>query len=311
MVKRKLRPQVKFALAFIGIVIMTVIFMNCVNSRRDNTVSKLKKIGYSKEEIQYLKTLEKETIEPLLELEYNPKIVSLLKEPYFLMKNLNRYLEYAKKNSNLKVDDIVSLVNVNRDRDYYTNTTKANTTLGNGILVNKYYYIEESYAKDSVIGVNLQYAYGDNYLQGEVIDAFITMYEAAKKEGHQFIINTSYRSYDWQEEVYEGYKERYDEEYADEVASRPGYSEHQTGLALHINTYPSSDTSFENTEDYQWLIENSYRYGFILRYPKDKENVTGYAYEPNHFRYVGMDLARKIYESGLTFDEYYAYYLEK
>ena len=96
----------------------------------------------------------------------------------------------------------------------------------------------------------------------------------------------------------------------DDYASRPGFSEHQTGLALDIVTDNIIGNEFENTDEFKWLQENAHLYGFILRYPKDKEYITGYNYESWHYRYVGKELATKIKESGLTYDEYYAYYCE-
>ena len=94
------------------------------------------------------------------------------------------------------------------------------------------------------------------------------------------------------------------------MAALPGYSEHQTGLAFDVMTSTSTTETFENTKEYEWLKNNAYKYGFILRYPKDKEDITGYAYESWHYRYVGKEIAKKIKEENITYDEYYAYYIE-
>ena len=90
---------------------------------------------------------------------------------------------------------------------------------------------------------------------------------------------------------------------ADTYSARAGSSEHQTGLAVDINT-ASSRANFQNTKEYKWLINNSYKYGFIERYPKGKTNITGYKYEPWHYRYVGIEAASIIHEKGITFEEY-------
>ena len=111
--------------------------------------------------------------------------------------------------------------------------------------------------------------------------------------------------------IYDEYKDLKGEEYADEYAARPDYSEHQSGLALDIITYGASGETFDTTDAFKWLQKNAHKYGFILRYPKDKEDITGYAYESWHYRYLGKDLATKVKKSGLTYDEYYAYYLDK
>ena len=93
-------------------------------------------------------------------------------------------------------------------------------------------------------------------------------------------------------------------ENADRYSARAGYSEHQTGLAIDVNTI---DMSFDNTSESVWLRENAYKYGFIIRYPKGKEEITGYMYEPWHIRYVGKELSNKLYKDGsyITLEEYY------
>ena len=97
---------------------------------------------------------------------------------------------------------------------------------------------------------------------------------------------------------------------ADLSTARAGFSEHQTGLAIDILTYNVTLSNFEETDAFKWLSSNAYKYGFILRYPKGKEDITGYEYESWHYRYVGVEIATQIFEEDITFDEYYAYYLE-
>ena len=95
--------------------------------------------------------------------------------------------------------------------------------------------------------------------------------------------------------------------YADNYSARAGHSEHQTGLAIDIG---STKTSFEYTNEFKWLQEHAHEYGFIMRYPKGKTWITGYEYEPWHYRFVGVDAATKIFEEGITFEEYYAKYID-
>ena len=135
------------------------------------------------------------------------------------------------------------------------------------------------------------------------------MFNAAKESNLKIVISSGYRSYNEQKETYDSYVERYGAKKADTLAARPGYSEHETGLALDITTGGATKDTFDTTDEFKWLQENSYKFGFILRYPKGKEKITGFDYEPWHYRYVGLDLAEKIYKEGITFDEYYAYYL--
>ena len=156
----------------------------------------------------------------------------------------------------------------------------------------------------------MQFAYGDNEIKKEVYEKFRSMYNDAKKEGLYLIITSSYRDYNFQKELWDSYANQKGDEWADSVSARAGYSEHQTGYTLDIVTYNANMSSFEKTDEFKWLQDNAYKYGFILRYPKDQEDITGYSYESWHYRYVGKDVATKIKKLGITFDEYYAYFIE-
>jgi D-alanyl-D-alanine carboxypeptidase len=141
--------------------------------------------------------------------------------------------------------------------------------------------------------------------------AFEIMCHGAAKEDISMEAVSTFRSYEYQKTVYfknitldislEEYQQT-----RDKVSARPGHSEHQTGLAVDINDL---EQTFADTAAGQWLAINSYRFGFILRYPKGKEHITGYDYEPWHFRYLGKNLAEEVYVSGLTYDEFYTRYL--
>ena len=136
------------------------------------------------------------------------------------------------------------------------------------------------------------------------------MWSAAHEEGIYLIIVSAYRDYDSQVQVYNDYQESKGTNYADSIAARPGYSEHQTGLSLDIYSKDSTVAStFKNSKAYEWLINNAHKYGFILRYPDGKKKITGFNYESWHYRYLGEELATKVYNEGITYDEYYAYYL--
>ena len=134
------------------------------------------------------------------------------------------------------------------------------------------------------------------------------MMEDAKKEGIEFIIDSGYRSYNYQQKVLDKLiAELGDAAY--QKAALPGASEHQTGLAFDIAYYRDGvfdDDVKEEDKEAVWLANNSYKYGFVLRYPKGKEEITGFQFEPWHFRFVGLELARELYEEGITLDEYYA-----
>ena len=122
-------------------------------------------------------------------------------------------------------------------------------------------------------------------------------------------IRSGYRSYNIQVQLYNNYVKKDGKAEADRYSARPGFSEHQTGLVLDITTGNTSrpiGTWFDNTPQAKWLYENAYKYGFILRYPHESEYITGFVFEDWHFRFLGIDLATKVYESKLTYDEYIA-----
>lgn len=283
----------------------------------------LLQLGYSEDETKLiLDKLESEEEEYIISLGYNEFIPNFLNTKYFMFKNLNNYLDQVitKDEDFFKYhgtegydyDNIVALVNTHRDQDYYSLDLKTDFSKNYGILANKYYSLGIDYEPDDLVNIDIKYYYGDaKKIRSEVYDAFIEMWNAAYNEGIYLIVISAYRSALHQEEVYNEYKENKGTKYADSIAARAGYSEHQTGLSLDIYSKEcTSQATFHESNTYQWLINNSYKYGFILRYPKDKQNITGYNYESWHYRYLGVDLAKKVYESGLTYDEYYAYYME-
>lgn len=157
---------------------------------------------------------------------------------------------------------------------------------------------------DGILVVNKTYALPADY--GDGIDpdaqaAFDAMQAAAAEEGLNIYISSGFRSYDYQAGLYQRYVDRDGKEEADRYSARPGHSEHQTGLAFDLNTI---DNSFADTAEGKWVARNCYKYGFIIRYPSDKEDVTGYKYEPWHIRYLGEETAQAVYDSGLCLEEY-------
>jgi LAS superfamily LD-carboxypeptidase LdcB len=254
-------------------------------------------------------TLSDNEIEDIYNREYNETLINLFKEKYFIYSNLDRYLTYY-SDHDIDLSMVVSLVNVNRDNEYYTNVKNSIAEYGKLMLVNKYNFLDEDYVPESLQKISSTYAYADNYATEETIEAFKNMYNEALKEDIKLIVNSSYRSYSDQYDVWSYRKNLYGTEKADSYAARAGYSEHQTGLALDINQFNYSGENFEDAPAFIWLENNAYKYGFILRYPEGKENITGYSYESWHYRYIGVDAAKICYEEDLTYDEYYAYYIE-
>ena len=157
---------------------------------------------------------------------------------------------------------------------------------------------------DGVLIVNKSYSLPEDYnpgLDATTEEAFNQLSADAAQEGLNLYIGSDFRSYSYQVDVYESYCETYGWQQADTFSARPGYSEHQTGLTIDCNTI---DDAFGQTEEAVWLADHCADYGFIIRFPDGKEDITGYQYEPWHIRYVGVDIAREIMSKGLCLEEY-------
>jgi zinc D-Ala-D-Ala carboxypeptidase len=163
------------------------------------------------------------------------------------------------------------------------------------VVVNKLRPLNpQDYEPGDLVEVPVEFT-NEPLLRQEASDAVVAMFQAALGEaGRELASNSAYRSYSAQENVYEG---------DDLTTARPGYSEHQTGLTIDIGPLSgecSLDECFGETPEGIWLRDNAWRFGFILRYPADKTAVTGYSFEPWHFRYVGVELATELRETGFT-----------
>ncbi|HIT65903.1 MAG TPA: M15 family metallopeptidase [Candidatus Merdisoma merdipullorum] len=179
----------------------------------------------------------------------------------------------------------------------------------NLILVNRTHPIPEDYE------VELKPIGSGHQIDARAYDDFRAMIQAAKSEGIYIYVTSSYRDLDKQTDLYnkkvesyvmQGYSYENAKEQAGQVVAVPGTSEHHLGLALDFvsSEYRKLDEKQENTKGFQWLEEHSWEYGFILRYPNGETDITGIIYEPWHFRYVGLEAAKEITESGLTLEEY-------
>ena len=139
-------------------------------------------------------------------------------------------------------------------------------------------------------------------LDSTCYNQFCKLSSAAAQEGLNIYLSSGFRSYDYQAQIYNNYCARDGQAAADTYSARPGHSEHQTGLAIDVNQI---DDSFIGTPEAIWLENHCHEFGFILRYPQGKQDITGYQYESWHIRYVGTDLATQIHASGLTLEEYF------
>ena len=229
---------------------------------------------------------------------------------YYKKENLDRYKSYETNNPNLSIEDIVTKVNLNLDKEIYTDTRPSTNLNTNYLLVNKFNYLDSNYIPENLELLDNSYAKSGIYLVKEAKDNIEKLISDAKNDGMNIRVISAYRSYSYQENLYNNYVKNDGVENADTYSARPGYSEHQTGLVVDVTRAFDDFNNFENTDEYNWMLDNAANYGFILRYPKDKEDITTYSFEAWHYRYVGVELAQKIKASSLTFDEYYVRYLE-
>jgi serine-type D-ala-D-ala carboxypeptidase len=174
-------------------------------------------------------------------------------------------------------------------------------------ITNKSHPIDSGYVPVDLTVVNVN-SNGTQYLRQEAASELAKMFAAAHKDGIDLYLVSGYRSYAQQLALYNTYVNTDGKALADSYDAIPGACEHQLGLAVDLsddNRDHDIDNSFESTAAYQWLLKHSYEYGYILRFPRGKESITGIAYNPWSFRYIGVEEAKKVYDSGLTLEEYY------
>ena len=225
---------------------------------------------------------------------------------YFRDENIDRYIAYKEENPDLDIKKVIINVNIGLDKKVYDDAVPATNLNKNNVLVNKYNYLDKDYVPTNLEKISTVYALSNMKLVENAKEAYEEMAKDASKSKLKLVILSSYRSYDYQVDLYNRYAKKDGKEKADTYSGRPGFSEHQTGLAFDIYNGKTTYTKFESTKEFDWMQENAYKYGFILRFPKGKELETGYQYESWHYRYVGKDIAKEIYDKDICFEEYMA-----
>lgn len=164
---------------------------------------------------------------------------------------------------------------------------------------------------NGILVVNKETPLPSTYNKGEdpvAKEALFAMLTAGKIAGFEYEAFSGYRSYEYQTSLYNRYVNRDGQEAADRYSARPGYSEHQTGLAFDIGEKGNEDlwltSEFGETPAGIWLMENAHQFGFILRYPEGKESITGFMYESWHYRYVGIEVASDVFNAQVTLEEH-------
>lgn len=292
--KKKLKKNVKTMLIFLlCCFLITITILYSINNKSSKTKPKSTKTDTElKVKLKKLKNI-------------NEKI------SYFDNKKIDRYITYQNENKDLDIKQIILNVNMGLDNPYYTNTIPTKNLNTPTILVNKYNYLTEDYIPDNLESISTNYAREGMKLVNYAKDAFEELAQAAQKENMKIIAMSSYRSYTYQVNLYNRYVAQDGKEAADTYSARAGFSEHQTGLAADVYNGKEDYTNFEKTKEFTWMQENAYKYGFILRFPKDKVKETGYQYESWHYRYVGKEAAEYIHKHKITLEEYYVKKIEK
>lgn len=183
-------------------------------------------------------------------------------------------------------------------------------------LVNKDNLLPNNYIPNNLIILDNNENNFHNYInpnlkpmvRADILTDLLKMFKDAQNNGYYIIVDSGYRSYSYQQEILDKKIKEVGEEKAYQIVAIPGSSEHQTGLCVdiaYLYNHIYNDNVTEKDKEVKWLIENCYKYGFILRYPKGKEEITGYIFEPWHYRYVGKRLAKILHKKNITLEEYY------
>ena len=179
------------------------------------------------------------------------------------------------------------------------------------VLVNKNNRLPSNFIPSDLVPIDPKYANEGKLVREEVKIWFEKLSNDAKNLGYKIIAISAFRDFNYQEQLYNYYAETKGQKEADLISARPGHSEHQTGLAVDVEGSNNNYNEFDKSIEFEWMKNNAHKYGFILRYPKNKEKITGFKYEPWHYRYVGKEAANIIYHKNLTLEEYHQLYLKK
>lgn len=236
-------------------------------------------------------------------------VLDVCRNDNFYPERFQRYVSYHTKMPDYSIAEVISRVNLGFDYPFYENVKTIENPHELLVLVNKYNQLPAGFEQYNLVEMDRNYTLNDGkayLLNAAAYEKYLQMYDAAKREGLTLRVISAYRTENYQRNLYNKKLRTSGKAYAEKYSARAGHSEHQTGLAVDIG---ATKTTFEHSREFKWMQQHAHEYGFILRYPKDKEWLTGYAYEPWHYRYVGTDAAAIIHNEGITYEEFYAKYV--
>lgn len=276
-----------------------------------NMITALHDKGYKKETINFvLLNMSKTQIRKLLNKDFDLDLEKYLAINIFNFDNYYRYMEYKENHPDLSFEDVITRVELDLDKYDYEEPEKISNPDSYTTLVNKHRYLDKNYVPSDLVEMEDKYSnnsHGVNLLRKEVYEEFKKMVDDAEFDGIKFYAETTYRSYEKQDDIYYEYLYINGSEMADKYAAKAGYSEHQLGLAIDLANIWNIE---EGDKEYRWIEKYGYKYGFILRYKKKDETITRYAAEDYHIRYVGKKAAETIHKKNITLDEYYVKYIK-
>ncbi len=326
---------------------MALCLFACSKQEELSTSEKLAELGYSENSISKIETYAEDFQQLFLD-SYNEKYDGLLNYADFDINNLDQYLtnyDYFEDEEQLiqvvnsgrieelesneyyipclkalylryideydSIRELTERVNTYRYLPLYTCIRETDVSQDYLMLINKYHQLPADYEPDDLVDIESDYGWGST--RSAVYNAFVEMADDAYEAGYTISVTSAYRSYDYQDGLYNRYlsSDEGGQASVDTYSARPGHSEHQSGLCLDLVTPGYSMDDFGLSEASTWVNENCYKYGFIIRYTEDKVDITGYQAEPWQIRYVGSsDIAKDIKDRGISFDEYYRVFVD-
>ena len=280
-----------------------IIFLLC-GCKFNKTKEVFLNLGYSNKEIKEIdKYLKKSDINYLSNHNYVENITEFIRYSIFDINNLDRYIAYRNKYYELDFYHIILYVNMNLDKDFYSDVKTITNPYDKLVLVNKYNKLPDDYSPNDLVLIDKRCSVKDDvYIRKEASKHLIDMCMDMISLNLDMKVISGYRNYDYQKTLYDEYVKKDGEYAAIKYSARPRFSEHETGLSIDVMGNNKNYTKFNETPEYRYILNNAHNYGFIIRY--DNEFVTGYINEAWHLRYVGIKNAKKIKNDNITLDEY-------